>query len=177
MRCLIVVILLAGCQADAVDGKPGWGAPDAGPQPDMGLPRDRGAELFAEWSGCMQLADFDAAIMTAWARVPTVPGNLCADCHSNGYHAFIANDESPMMFGQITTNQEMLARYFTVDAGLTEVIVNHNAFDNVAAGVNGHPQFDPVGNKGMVALEKFQTATALQKSNGTCMPPRLIPAS
>lgn len=63
--------------------------PDGTPPP--------GVNLLAEFSGCMNLEDWEAANMGAWATKPS-SDSVCSACHGGGLSRFFANLDSTKMF-------------------------------------------------------------------------------
>jgi hypothetical protein len=166
----LVTVTLLGCLPDLPPGP-------ANPQHDAGVMRPLDAdtntalEILRTWSGCMTLANFQAAGMTnAWGTLAATNKQVCANCHQYGAFGFIATKDETAFFDAITQHSSMMAMYFTADVPNRNVIVNLNSFKaaNVSA---GHPAFDPVSNPGMTALDKFHAATA---AIATCDPPKLV---
>jgi hypothetical protein len=139
---------------------------------------DAAAKL-REWSGCMKLADFNTAQMAQkWALLASVDNKSCKSCHGSGAFSFMSGNGTPdIFFTTITTEKDLLLKYFTVD-GTGQVIINTAAFNNAAvalpaAGTSNHPRFNPTTNVGMDALKLFYDATKLNQTAATCDPPRL----
>lgn len=53
--------------------------------------------LFAQWSGCMTLDNWEASQMGSWADKGTSEGP-CVSCHNNGEHLLHTNDNNTTMF-------------------------------------------------------------------------------
>jgi hypothetical protein len=139
---------------------------------------DAAAKL-REWSGCMKLADFNTAQMAQkWGALAASNAQRCANCHGGGAFAFMSgNGTADIFFSTITTQKDLLLKYFTVDAmGL--VIINNAAFNNAgvalpAGGTSNHPAFNPTTNAGMDALLAFYNLAKAHQTAATCDPPRL----
>jgi len=131
------------------------------------------------WSGCMKIADFNTAQMAQKWGALAAGTSRCANCHQSGAFAFMSGNgnNAQIFFDTITTQKDLLLKYFTVDAaGL--VIINQAAFTNAgvalpAGGTSNHPAFNPTTNAGMDALLLFYTATKANETAATCDPPRL----
>lgn len=135
----------------------------------------------AQWSGCMSLINFQEANMAqAWGQLAAQNLQRCANCHAGGAYAFMSGAgggqlEEQTFFTTITTQKDLLLKYFTVDA-MGNVIINNAAFKN--AGVDlppdtDHPIFNPTTNAGMTALTEFYDLTKARLTANTCDPPRL----
>ena len=130
-----------------------------------------------QWSGCMQLADFQTANMAiAWGTMAgTNPNKSCVNCHGGGLNGFIATTDETSFFGGITTQSGLLRAYFATDANAA-VIINTGSFVRVGApnsAVINHPHFDTANNPGMTALQMFYTLTKAHLADGTCGPSKL----
>lgn len=132
-----------------------------------------------DWSGCMKLTDFTTAQMAQkWSGLAASNGQRCANCHQAGAFAFMSgNGDATIFFNTITTQKDLLLKYFTVDS-TGQVIINQAAFNNAAValpagGTSNHPAFNPTTNIGMDALMLFYTATKANQTAVTCDPPRL----
>ncbi len=130
-------------------------------------------DYMAQWSGCMQITDFNTAgVATAFAQQVETNEGYCKQCHVNGQAQsyFIATPDSQNMFSAITTYREYLSTYFTVDTTTNTVVVNEIPFKLAAdGGTNGeHPNnWNPTTNKGMTALASFATLTAAHLAGTT----------
>ena len=150
------------------------------PDPNMPPPPLVDAALkLREWSGCMKLADFNTAQMNQkWGTLAA--GTMrCANCHGAGGFAFMSgnNGDATAFFNTITTQKDLLLKYFTVDA-TGQVIINQAAFNNAgialpAGGTSRHPAFNPTTNAGMDALLAFYNLAKANQTAVTCDPPRL----
>jgi hypothetical protein len=136
--------------------------------------------LLQEWSGCMNLTDWNTAgVAQAWANKGSGEGP-CIRCHINGQASMIATDESERMFNVITTNRYFMSTYFApnvVDPNNARMEINRPEFERV--GTNQyphieHPSFNVDGNA-MNKLTDFYNLTAARVAAGTCDPPRLPP--
>ncbi len=133
-----------------------------------------------EWSGCMKQADFDTAQMNQkWGTLAASNAQRCANCHGGGGFAFMSgnNTNATQFFTTITTQKDLLLKYFTVDA-TGQVVINTAAFNNAGValplgGTSNHPPFNPTTNAGMDALMLFYTAAKAHQTAATCDPPRL----
>jgi len=126
-----------------------------------------------EWSGCMSLENFEAANMAqAWGTL-TASQQLCSNCHGTGAFAFMTgNGNAELFFNTITTQRDLLLKYFTVDA-TGQIVINTAAFQNAGVTLQGHPRFNPTMNAGMTALGEFYDLTLARQAANTCDPPRL----
>jgi hypothetical protein len=136
--------------------------------------------LIAEWSGCMDRADWDAdGVAVEWANLRSSEGP-CIRCHVNGQASFITTDDSARMFEVVSTNRYFLLSYFAADVAdpaTAKMVINYDAFVRVATGAppfNEHPQFD-TQNDAITALESFYQKTLTRKQAGTCGPSRILP--
>lgn len=136
----------------------------------------------AAWTGCMSLDNFTTANMKVWGTMNATTNQRCADCHAAGLYAFYTGDgqagqNEESFFTAITTHQDFLLKYFTVDAQ-GDVIVNMASFQNAGVALpddTNHPAFNPTTNIGMTALTEFSDLTKTRQAAGTCDPPRLVP--
>lgn len=137
-------------------------------------PVDNTVSPLAEWSGCMDLAEFQAAgVADAWADKGTNQGN-CDACHNLGADGFIASNVDVRVFDTITQDPGFMLSYFTIDETGTNVIVNTARFQKVGqrqAPHLAHPAFNVNGNA-MDRLQNFYQQTLARKTAGTCLPPR-----
>jgi hypothetical protein len=157
-------------------------------------------DLLAQWSGCMQFADFQTANMeNAWANMNAPDGNpagTCKQCHANGDGAsyFVASTEedvtpvnptASVMFNYIATNRAYLSTFFTIDTTKTPNVVTYNLapFKVAAEGLTAsgaHPMgFDPTNGAGPQALMTFYQSTlthlqAFQAGNTTACAPSTL---
>jgi hypothetical protein len=143
-------------------------------------PGQASKRIIAEWSGCMELATWEAENMaSSWANLGSSEGP-CIRCHVNGQASFIATDDSARMFNLVTTNQYLLLSFFAADVSdvaNARMVVNYDEFVRVATGAppfNEHPQFD-TQNNAITALERFHQKTLARKAAGLCDPPRITP--
>ena len=127
----------------------------------------------------MKQADFNTAQMNQkWGALAASNAQRCANCHQAGAFAFMSgNGDATVFFNTITTQKDLLLKYFTVDA-TGQVIINQAAFNNAgvalpAGGTSNHPSFNPTTNIGMDALLVFYTATKGNQTAATCGPPTL----
>lgn len=164
-----------------LEAKVGGGPTD--PQnPPTETPAAATVRLMKEWSGCMKLADFTAANMTAWGNVNAGGGGQCKTCHALGEFGHIAsNTAEPNFFKYITEDKYYMLQYFSVDLSLgvaqAKVIINTRSFEGVGNRLTpheSHPGFNPLNNNGMEALEEFYGLAMAHKTAGTCDPPRLL---
>ena len=170
---LVTVALLAGCVGSLTEGTggdPPGATPDAGtPTPDA--PTVDVKAILRDWSGCMTLANFQAANMaTAWSQLTTNDGKQCLNCHEQGQHNFIASNDENAFFTGLSQHSYFLVKYFSVDIATQKVIVNTQSF-KAANNANGHPKFNPDANPGITALQTFFTATA---ANTACEAPKMV---
>jgi hypothetical protein len=168
---LLTVVLLGGCLSGlpADGGGPGGQADGGVKQPDA-LTIDLKA-IFRDWSGCMTLANFQAANMTsAWANLTTSDGKQCVNCHGQGEFNFIASDDEAAFFAGLSQHSYFMVMYFSVDPATKKVIVNTTSFKGAAA-KPGHPKFNTDANPGITALQAFHASTA---ANTACGAPTMI---
>jgi hypothetical protein len=140
-----------------------------------------------EWSGCMTLANFQAANMKAWGNMQA-NNSACKTCHVDGEYGQIASDADNPFFTVISTNRYYMAQYFSVQlidpANPTapfnpmnaKMIVNTKSFTAVGTRQPPHTEhgnFTYQGSQGQIALDKFYTSTMAAKTAGTCGPPTL----
>jgi hypothetical protein len=151
------------------------------PMPGQESPADATARLTKEWSGCMTLANFTAANMTAWGNM-RANNSACKTCHVNGEYGQIASDVAGPFFTLISTNKYYMAQYFSVDMskGVADgkIIINTRSFTGVGQGLaphQEHPRFNLTNSTGMTALQKFYDLTMAAKNAvpSTCGPPTL----
>jgi hypothetical protein len=67
------------------------------PVPDPGTNPGDTRALFAQWSGCMTLDNWEASQMARWADKGTSEGP-CVSCHNNGEHLLHTNNDDTTMF-------------------------------------------------------------------------------
>lgn len=128
------------------------------------------------WSGCMSLPNFEAANMAiAWSTLAATNNQACKSCHGSGAFAFMSGaGDAPIFFDTITTQQDLLLKYFTVDAS-GGVVINTGAMTNAGTAIVGHPRFNPTTNIGMDALQELYDLTVQRQAAAACDPPRLPP--
>jgi len=152
------------------------------PTPGQETPADATVRLTKEWSGCMTLANFTAANMTAWGNM-RANNSACKTCHIDGEYGQIASDVATTFFNVISTNKYYMAQYFSVDlsqgVATAKVIMNTKSFTGVGQGLaphTEHPRFQLNGSAGLAALQKFYDLTMAAKNAvpTTCGPPTLM---
>jgi hypothetical protein len=155
------------------------GNPDGGSTPGAESPAAATLRLTQEWSGCMTLANFQAAKMKDWGNM-RANNSACKTCHINGEYGQIAADVDQPFFMTISTNKYYMAQYFSVDmsegAANGKIIINTRSFIGVGTGVAPHaehPRFKLDGSTGMTALQKFYDATVAAKTANMCGPSTL----
>ena len=136
------------------------------------------ARLVAEWQGCMTLANFTQAGMTAFGTM-RADNSQCKTCHNTGAYGEVADDTAGPFFQKLQTDSGYLAQYFTVDmsqgAAAAKVVVNTKSFIGVGQNLAphfSHPRFNFTGSAGETALNKFYNLTLAAKTAGTCAPPK-----
>jgi hypothetical protein len=133
------------------------------------------ASALAVWSGCMELADWDAQnVASLWANKDAQNQGNCEACHNLGGDGFIASDQSERVFDVITTSPAFMPSYFTLDATGTNVVINRARLEKVGnqlAPHESHGAFLVDGNP-MAALQEFYDLTMARKNAGLCGPPR-----
>jgi hypothetical protein len=159
--------LLAGCVGSLTDAGGGPGAQaDAGMRQPDALSIDYKA-VFKQWSGCMTLANFQAAKMaTAWSTLTTSDNKQCLNCHDQGQYNFIASDDEAAYFAGLSQHSYFMVMYFSVDPATMKVVVNTQSLKSANAKV-GHPKFNADTNQGITALQMFHTATTANTACGT----------
>jgi hypothetical protein len=169
---LVTILVLTGCVGSLTDTGPGGGGiqPDAGtPTPDV--PTVDIKAVLTSWSGCMTLANFQAANMTtAWSTLTTTDGKQCLNCHDQGEYNFIASDDENAFFTGLSQHSYFMLKYFSVDAATMKVVVSTASFASANAKV-GHPKFNVTMNQGITALDAFHASTA---ANTACGAPTMI---
>jgi hypothetical protein len=129
--------------------------------------------LLKEWSGCLSLANFQAANMaTAWGNLAGTNLQRCVNCHQTGLGILI-NLNAQTFFDGITKNLALMLKYFTVSTADAKVVINTGSFQ-ASLGVADHPQFNVTNNAGMTALKKLYDDTVARKAANQCDPPRLV---
>lgn len=171
---LVAFVALTGC-VGSLEG-PGTG-PGPGGQPDAGMPLADAppsvdlTAILKNWSGCMTLANFQAANMAeAWSNLTTSDGKQCLNCHDQGEYNFIASDDENAFFAGISQHSYFMLKYFSVDVASMKVIVSTASFASANAKV-GHPKFNYTMNAGITALNAFHASTA---ANTACGAPTMI---
>jgi len=164
---VLASLALAGCVGSLTD-KDG-AQPDARRGPDATVVDIKA--ILRQWSGCMTLANFQAANMAAsWSLLTTNDNKQCQNCHAQGQFGFIASSDETAFFDGISQHSALMIMYFTVDVPTKTVVVNTTSFKS-ANTKPGHPRFNATANIGMTALATFHTATAM---NTACDAPRMI---
>jgi len=175
---LLTAVLLAGCMGSIPDPGPGntGTTPDAGTPPvevDAAPPPPDAKTLLANWSGCMTLANFQAANMTqAWGNLTTDGQKECSNCHGTGQFGVIISKDENLFFQLISQHSSYLITYFTVQG--SEVVIDSAQFENAGVNDASHPRFNPTTNAGMTALQTFYDSTKAAQAAGTCGTPTLV---
>jgi cytochrome c553 len=150
------------------------------PPPVTETPGQASARLISEWSGCMELAAWDAeGVASKWANLSSSEGP-CIRCHVNGQANMIATDDSTHMFNVVASSPYFLLTFFSADVSevaSAKMVVNYDVFERVANSTPPfleHPQFD-TQNGAIAALERFYQKTLVRKAAGTCDPSRITP--
>ncbi len=127
-----------------------------------------------QWSGCMSLDNFTTAGMPqAWGQLAADNLQRCANCHGSGAFSFMSGSgDAEPFFQTITTQKDLLLKYFTVGAD-GKVAINTASFRNAGVVIENHPRFNATTNAGMTALGAFYDATLAREAAGQCDPPRL----
>lgn len=135
--------------------------------------------LLREWSGCMDLQQWNASnVATAFAQLNSEQGP-CIRCHVNGYESFIASTDSPRVFTVLTTHSEFMTRYFApnvTNLATAKMEINRPLLTKVATGQAPyieHPRFN-MNAQAFTALTNFYNQTMARKNAGTCAQPRLV---
>jgi hypothetical protein len=135
--------------------------------------------LTKEWSGCMTLANFTTAKMTAFGNMQA-NNSACRTCHANGEYGQMASDVAAPFFTVISTNKYYMAQYFSVDltggVAAAKIIINTKSFTGVGGALpphTEHPRFTFAGSAGETALKAFYASTMAAKTAGTCGPSTL----
>jgi hypothetical protein len=147
--------------------------------PGEETPADATTRLTKEWSGCMTLANFQAAKMTNWGTM-RANNSACQTCHDLGEYGQIASQADNPFFTVISTNKYYMAQYFSVDlsAGVKtgKIIINTRSFTGVGQGLPPHlehPRFNLTNSTGLAALTTFYNTTAALRDQGKCGAPTL----
>ena len=168
MRTTLVIIfasLLAGCLGEISDLDPGQDPDEPAP------PMVDTKAAFRQWSGCMTMTNFQSAtMMTSWSTLITNDGKSCIGCHDGGAYNFIASDDEPTFFTDLSQHSYFMAMYFKVNPATMKVEVNTDGF-KAANNTTGHPKFNWSSNQGLTALQNFHAMTA---ANTACEPPRML---
>jgi len=130
-------------------------------------------QVLKTFSGCLTLADFNAANMAqSWGALAADNNQKCQNCHQAGGDGFIASTNAEIMFGLMSEQSAYMLKFFTVDtqAQPAKIIINTGSFTNAGVTLAGHPRFNPTTNIGMIALQKFYDAAMLKQTGGTCGP-------
>lgn len=167
---IVTFVALGGCLGDLPSGGGPGAQTDAGMrQPDATV-IDLKA-VFRQWSGCMTLANFQAANMAAaWSQLTTTDGKQCINCHEQGQYNFIASVDEAAFFAGLSQHSYFMVKYFSVDPATMKVIVNTQSF-KAANNAVGHPKFNADTNAGMTALNAFHASTT---ANTACGAPTMI---
>ena len=160
-----------------LEARSGGGAP---PPTGEESPGQASKRVISEWSGCMELAAWDAeGVAAEWANLSSNEGT-CIRCHVNGQASMIATDDSARMFNVVASDPYFMLTFFAADVtdvASAKMVVNYDEFVRVATNAPPfleHPQFD-VENDAIAALERFYQKTVERKAAGLCDPPRITP--
>lgn len=135
--------------------------------------------VLAQFAGCMQLSDFQAANMVVWGAYQAQNNQNCDNCHSNGGEGFIASRQPQFFFDVVSTKKYFFLQYLTVDltmgASAAKVVMNRASFLGVANGQDPHrehPRFNIGENtQPWQALTNFYNRTMTRVNTpGTCQP-------
>jgi hypothetical protein len=135
------------------------------------------ASALAVWSGCMELADWDALnVANEWADKDADNQGDCDACHNLGADGFMASNQSLRVFENITTSPALMPSYFTLDASGQNVVINRARFESVGNQLPPHEAHGAFtiapGDAAMDALQAFYDLTMQRKLAGQCAPPR-----
>jgi hypothetical protein len=136
---------------------------------------DTAASPLAIWSGCMNLAEWDAeGVAAAWSNKQAQGQGQCETCHNLGADGFMASDQSKRVFDSITRIPALMPSYFTLDATGTEVVINRTRLEKVGTRQPPHEEHGPfpVDGDAMDRLIRFYNLTKLRRDSGQCDPPR-----
>jgi hypothetical protein len=137
------------------------------------------AQLISEWSGCMNLGDWNSSTVAVSIAGLTSSQGPCIRCHVNAAYNMVATDQSQRAFDLLTTTTDFLTVYFTPDLSnmaAPKMIVNTALFTKVGTAQTPfieHPLFDP-NAQAFDNLKQFYDKTMAHKTAGTCSPSRLI---
>jgi hypothetical protein len=127
-----------------------------------------------DWSGCMTIADFTSANMTAaWSALGADNLQKCINCHQSAVGNFIIVNNAQNFYDSLTKHSYFLLKYFTVDNQQKKVIVNTTSFVG-ANNITSHPTFNATTNAGMTALAKLYDLAAAKQTANQCEPGRLV---
>lgn len=127
-----------------------------------------------EWSGCMTIANWNAANMGAWADKGAEGDAVCGSCHFRGLMGFDTSLDPTEMFER--NRYEVFIRGFFALSG-TDVVPAFDKLRSKGQGDNSHPTFlvgnatDGGGDIHFESLQQFYTLTKAAKDAGSCGAP------
>ncbi|RMH40872.1 MAG: hypothetical protein D6689_12505 [Deltaproteobacteria bacterium] len=136
-------------------------------------PPPASTNAFAEWSGCMTKANWDAAQMGDWADKRAEGGDTCSTCHADGAFRFNTNPTNDTMFTMNRTELYIIG-FFTVKVnadGSQQVIPAYDKLERMGNGSTLHPRFDyGPDDPYFQRLAEFHQLTEQTKLAGQCGP-------
>jgi hypothetical protein len=153
------------------------GTPDAGVVIDEPDAEPLPVDALAQWSGCMTIANWDTALMGAWANKPTEGGTVCSSCHGDGLARFHTDVDNNAMF-QMNRYEVFISGFFTQTVGPSgiEVVPAVEKLRLKGGGAGDHPTYNTSpSDPYFLALDQFHQLTLGVKQAGTCGPAEFPP--
>lgn len=167
-------------KAERADGSGGGGGDEDPVDADS-------RQLLAQWSGCMTIANWDAADMGDWADKNAEGGTVCSSCHNDGLHRFNTNTTNNDMFA-MNRYELFIIGFFTVKLNLDgtgEIIPAYDKLERMGNGTTLHPTFNycsaeqvengDCNDDDFLALEQFHQLTNQALAQGACGPAEFPP--
>ena len=109
--------------------------------PTTDAPSSEPINLLAQWSGCMNLQDWEDSQMGSWAN-KNAGVDICATCHLGGLSRFNTNGDSVAMF-EANRLEIFIQGFFTIDnAPEPHVVQNLEKLVLMGQGDNQHPLYN-----------------------------------
>jgi len=128
-----------------------------------------------EWSGCMDLNEFEQTGMAdAWADKNAQGQGDCDACHNLGAEGFMASNQDGRVFDNMTRNPAFMLSYFTLNDAGDAVIINRARLEKVGNQLAPHQEHGAydVDGDAMQRLQQFYDLTMQRKIAGLCGPSR-----
>ncbi|HUH03005.1 MAG TPA: hypothetical protein VML75_13500, partial [Kofleriaceae bacterium] len=132
--------------------------------------------LFAQWSACMTLENWEASQMARWADKGTSEGP-CVSCHNNGEHLLHTNNNDTTMF-LMNQYELFIIGFFAAQInpdGTGEIIPAYDKLVRMGQGNNLgslHPTYNTnLDNAHFLYLTDFYERTKALKDAGQCAAP------